>query len=242
MRLVVILSFFVSVAMADKPQTEYFDAEIRYLFVPVGFDSNDPDVLVVIDGVMPDTCYRLDQPDVERVDSKTFSIRANMHKVAGNCLPFAVPFTQEVKLGQLKAGSDYVAVARAGSPKELFVVEEAKPETGIDDYNYATVDAVEVTQKDNAQVAVLKGPRINTCLEFDEIRASTVNGKSIEIRPLIKKTATGPNGAACKNVDERFSVEKVLPPMSLGRHLVHVRSSGGQAVNRVYTNLVPPKP
>lgn len=241
MRSLFLVSFYgvlCGALWADRPSPEKYDADVRYLFVPVGFDSNDPDVMAVLDGVLPDTCYRLDKPDVERV-GKTFSIRANMYLVSGNCLPFAVPFTQEVKLGRLGAADDYRIMTKNGSLTENLVVKEAG-QTGIDDFNYASIDTVEVVRKGNAHIAVLKGPQTNNCLVIEKVSASTLNGKSVEVLPKIERLAQASDGTACRNVQDRFTAEVELPPLSLGRHLVHVRSAGGQAVNRVFTNLVSP--
>ena len=239
--LMMFLSALAGVATAQHPIPEYVDIESNYLFVPVGFDSND-EIMLVLDGYLPNTCYRLTQPAITGLGTKHISLQPLAYIAAGNCLPFAVPFTQEVRLGRLDAG-DYTVTTNKGRITEPLPVAEAKPHTEIDDFNYAPVDSVEIVYEMESattghHTATLKGRFTNTCLQISRVEAFSRNGKTIDVLPKMVQLAEGPQGEPCEKREVSFSVSKRLPALSLGRHLVHVRTAGGQAINRVFTNLL----
>lgn len=241
--LILTLSALAGVAAAQHPITEYVDIESKFLFAPVGFDSND-EIMVVLDGYLPNTCYRLTQPEIVGLETKNISIQPLAYIAAGNCLPFAVPFTQEVRLARLDAGN-YTVTTNKGRITEPLSVAVAKPLTGIDDFNYAPVESVEIvhemeTGTTGHHTAILKGRFTNTCLQISRVDAFSSNGKTTQVLPKMVQLAEGPEGEPCQNKEVLFTVSRRLPALSLGRHLVHVRTSGGQAINRVFTNLIQP--
>src|SRR5687768_6583889 len=108
------------------------DVKARILFVPNGFDDND-ETVVVVDGYLPDTCYRLRSTDVQvDVEKKSIMVqpRAYVHK-EGVCNDVTVPFSTVVSVGVIPSGT-YTVSSRDGKLNERLVVKEAiKP--GPDD-------------------------------------------------------------------------------------------------------------
>ncbi len=233
-------------AWADRPIPEHVDIESKFIFAPVGFDSND-DVMIILDGYLPNTCYRLSPALVDGLGTPTLKVQARAYVAGSNCLPFTVPFTQEVRLGRLAASPNYSVSTNGGGLREILAVEETKPLVGVDDFHYATVDLVEVTYREKdetgnpAHDVRLKGRITSNCLRVAKVDVKTTNGKTVEVLPKLEQLAEGPNGEPCRYEELTFVESRRLPSLSLGRHLIHVRSSGGQAVNRVYTNLVAPQ-
>ena len=96
-------------AFADEPvPVKEVAVTVQDVYVPGGFDANS-DVYVIVSGVFPNSCYRWKDATV------THDKQANIHEVRstalvsqGMCLMVLVPFTKEVRLGQLGAGDHRV--------------------------------------------------------------------------------------------------------------------------------------
>lgn len=244
--MVILISFFLSLCWAARPIADYIDIESKFIFAAVGFDNND-EVMVILDGYLPNTCYRLSVPVIEGLGNEVISIQARAYAVAEQCLPFPVPFSQEVRLGQLSPRNSYEVRTNRGALKESLSVGLATPGSAIDERLYGSVENVEVTLEKDGQGktpigrrhwVTVRGRLSSNCLRLKELKATTTNGKSVEVLPLLERLEKGPDGSDCRYEESNFSSSVPLPTLSLGRHLVHVRSSGGQAVNRVFTNLV----
>lgn len=72
------------------------------VFVPSGFDSNS-DVNVVINGILPNGCYRYSHAEVA-VRSDFTEVKNVAMVQQGMCLMVLVPYTKEVNLGKYPAG------------------------------------------------------------------------------------------------------------------------------------------
>lgn len=203
---------------------------VRDVFVPVGFDSND-EVEVVLDGYLPDTCYKLAFSRVELDDAtKTFVVRQYARKVLGVCFETPVPFTTEVALGQVKIG-EYTVASRGGEAQPLEV--NAAIHDGPDDFMYAPIDAVRVEKAPDGKrlQAVIEGRFTSSCMQFAELRLID-SGRTLQLLPIIVLLQQDD----CRIVERPFREIVALPRgMTSGRHLLHVRSLNGKAQNTVFT-------
>jgi hypothetical protein len=223
-------------ARADDPvDNPLVMIQAKDVFVPVGFDDNDQS-LAVIDGYLPGTCYRLAYVQTTfDAAAKTFHVTQYARKFSqAPCIEVLVPFTSEVSFGALKAAA--YGVEAYGAGHESLVVKEALGPSP-DDYLYAPIDTARVEQDPatGRYVGTIEGRLTNSCLAFQEIRV-TDSGKTLEILPIIAMADQG----NCAASEVPFSKSFLLPAgMQPGRHLLHVRSLNGKAVNVVFTVNVP---
>jgi hypothetical protein len=73
-------------------------------FVPGGFDSHS-DSYVVVTGIFPNGCYKWKGAEVKHLDALKHEIRSLASVNQGMCTMALIPFTQEVRLGELQSGT-----------------------------------------------------------------------------------------------------------------------------------------
>lgn len=76
---------------------------INDVFIPGGFDS-EADAYVVVNGIFPNGCYRWSGAEVSHVSSFKHEIKSKALVSQGMCIMVLVPFTKEIRLGQLASG------------------------------------------------------------------------------------------------------------------------------------------
>jgi hypothetical protein len=202
--------------------------KVTRTFAPKGLDSNDNSI-VILDGYLPDGCYRLTAPVVEsnEIDKKiTIQARANYFDVP--CIEALVPFTQEVKLGMLTGGI-YSIQDLEGNQMGTLNVSKAQSKYP-DDYLYAPVDSLLIDQTEgNAgqHIVTLRGRFTNSCMYMERVETRYFPD-SVELLPImaIRK-------GNCLQVELPFSVDVTLDSSKLtkGRMLVHARSLNGNSVS-----------
>lgn len=216
-----------NVALADS---ELVPVDATKVFVPVGFDDND-NSQVVLDGYLPSGCYRLAQPEkILDPATREIKVQAMARFFDIPCIEARVPYTVVVDLGILPAG-EFTIVSNKDQLRETLQIAEAS-NAGPDDFTYAPVDAVRVREVPGANrlVAVIDGRFTNTCMNFQEVKVID-NGSTLAVLPIIKME----EGVACADVILPYRRVVNLPAnMAPGRHLLHVRSLNGHAVNYVF--------
>lgn len=214
---------------------ELVDLKPTTLFVPVGFDDNDS-VVAVVDGYLPDTCYRLRSSEVTTdLSAKTITVQPKAVRLPGMCMDVTVPYTQVVDLGTLPGGT-YSISTPDQSMNETLHVKRATTEKP-DDYLYAPVDSAQIEVQGTAKLrTILKGRLTNTCLRIQEVKVIN-SGKTIEVLPIMEQLDEAPGGLECATKEIPFEQKVALPRLTPGRYLLHVRSLNGQAINEVFTNL-----
>lgn len=215
------------VAMADA---EVVPVDAVRVFVPVGFDDND-NAQVVLDGYLPSGCYRLARTETS-VDPATRQIRvqAMARYFDIPCIEARIPYNVVVDLGILPAG-DFTVVSNKDTLRENMKIAEAT-NAGPDDFDYAPVDSVRVREVPGTDrlVAVIDGRFTNSCMAFDDVKVID-NGATLAVLPVIKMT----DGPACADIILPYRRVVNLPAnLAPGRHLLHVRSLNGHAVNYVF--------
>lgn len=224
-------------ARADLNPKEV-DLAVNAIFVPSGFDDND-EVLVVLDGYLPSACHRLTSP-VVKVDRKSrlVTIAPRAKEFKGVCPDVAVPFTQEVKLGQLDEGN-YSVVSKDGRHRERLVVMRTGG-VGPDDFLYTAVDKARVIYPYPFRWAVeIEGRFTNTCFGLEETRVF-LTGKTIQVLPIMSFKVPEGTDKGCKDRERTFRTVVELPYLpNEGRYLLHVRSLNGQSLNEVFFRTTP---
>jgi hypothetical protein len=236
--LVALGALVVTPAHADAPHNgALVNVKARYVFAPVGFDDNDEAVMVV-DGFLPSGCYRLTRPNVviDQV-AKTIVVTPQARYFNIPCVEALVPYHFDVNLGVLSIGDYKVTVINANAvplPERLAVTEASN--AGPDDFLYAPIDEVTVNENHDSGklTATLRGRFTLDCMTFGDVRVID-NGKSVNILPIMKVDHEG-----CQAVETPF-VQTVDLPTSIaaGRHLLHVRSLNGAAVNYLFYRSAP---
>ena len=221
-------------AHADGPQNgELMPVDASYVFSPHGFDDND-EVVVVIDGYLPSGCFRLTRPETAiDMEAKTISITPVARFFDIPCVEARIPYSQEIRLGVLPEG-DYELTVKTASVTETLNIAEAT-NAGPDDFLYAPVDSVNV-ERDRITgklTATLEGRFTDLCMDWDEI-AVIDDGKTVVVLPKM----TLRDDIACGASEQPFKkVVDVPETVANGRHLLHVRSLNGQAVNALFTKF-----
>jgi hypothetical protein len=231
-----VLSICVQGAYAQQP------IEVRWLpesvFTPSGFDDND-NVQIVIDGNLPNTCYRAGPTDIS-IDAQNKVIRivdkAYLYQ-GGYCLMTLVPYTKTLSLGVLAAGK--YRIEFEDTDGEVFrrglIRIAASKDPGPDSELYAPIAEafLESPSDRKKRVLIMRGYFSNTCLEMGEVKAIRNEPDVIEVMPLMKEVS-GPDCKA-KQVpfEYRFPIRANLLPKKAGKYLIHIRSLNGQSINLV---------
>ncbi len=211
---------------------------------PHGFDDNDT-IEFVLDGKLPNACWVLGQSQVERGPGGGLKVRQMAYRSpmkmctsGDNLLPAAwkapVQYMKEVKIGTLRAG-DYSITYRSGWGTLMhreFSVSAAQLTTQ-DDFPYANVSNAYVPEEVPAESPItvtLTGLLTGGCTQLDGEPTVLPMGDVIVVLPKLKLDAGG-----CAGPDRSFEAQVALGTLRPGRYLLHVRSTNGGAVNRVFT-------
>jgi len=198
------------------------------LYVPAGFDSND-EVVVVIDGRFADTCWQLTSPAVVvNAAAMEVLITPRAYQNPGPCVVAPVPWDQEVAVGELAAGDWTVRISSSGQHEALPVGVAST--TGPDDFLYAPVQTAQVVRTEaGGYKAILTGRLFASCLAWKESRLID-QGKIQVVLPIIEQVSN-----TCQAASTEFTQEIMLSSgLSAGRHLLHVRSLNGKALNVLF--------
>ena len=215
-----------SLATAERPLL--LSVPVRHVFVPSGFDDND-NVQVVLEGAFPDTCHKLAHTEVLKSDDgKSLEVIQWARKFFGICIPTTVPFTSEVSLGRLAAGS--YTIASVGVAPKAMTINQAVT-SSQDESLYAPVTRVTVGRQDSGHyMAKIQGRLPNDCFALEKTEIQTQE-QVLVLLPVLKYEDSGHCSADQKPIE--FMVD--LPrDLGAGKYLVHVRSMSGKAVNAVF--------
>ena len=224
--------FFVS-ALAFGQAPEKRLVPVENVFIPAGFDSNDP-VEVVITGFLPNLCHKSPKAEVE-VSSALVKINVESFYYPDSkdeCAEMAVPFVEVVSLGILRPGGYQVKVKGAGigfQNGELDI--EAATSATIDDFNYAYVDYIEKEPGENT--VLLKGYNPSNCFILDEIEYFSNSTNTYSILPKMKRISQ-----FCPKKMTPFSYEFTVPnELEASQILLHVRTLNGKSVNTIFSRM-----
>lgn len=224
----VFLGYFTLLSTASHALV---NADVKTLFVPVGFDDND-EIVVVADGYLASPCLKLTTPLVlPNLQTKRIVVQPRAKLVEGECKwDFRVPFTQVITLTSLPKGN-YLVTTEDGKATERLGVVEAT--TGaVDNSMYAPIDKVRIRITEEGKFeAVVEGRFSDNCFRVSEMKLFN-SGKTLELLPMMDRR----EGGDCEPKETPFVARHVLPDLAPGRYLLHVRSLNGQSANDVFNN------
>jgi hypothetical protein len=226
---------------------EVVEIPIQRVFVPsVGFDDND-NIQLVVDGVLPNSCYtlagQLTEPSEE---SDSFKIKQYAYKrhddvcASEQTLPThmkaVVPFSTEAWLGRMPIGDYNVLFDTGGGKwsKRKFNVQAAlSPD--VDNIPYAAIVNVYVGAAipagKPAEIS-LTGYMTSSCMELGEFDVKVLDDVVV-VLPKVNVRS----GEVCKEVLVPFEKKLAVGPFQEGRYLIHVRSMNGRAVTQTFSSI-----
>lgn len=228
-----LMSVGAGTAKADPGKLVKVTAE--EIYVPRGFDNND-EVVVVTDGYLPNSCYKLTKPDV-KIDheNKTITVIPQARHYDAVCMQVLVPFTDVVNLGVLPHGN-YLVKTQGERVYDTLAVKEST-NSGPDDALYAPIESITVDSEvaPNRPVAIIAGRFTNTCMRLTEVKVIN-SGKTFEILPMMVID----DQPDCRAAEVPFKATAELAPagqapMHMGRFLAHARSLNGASFNAVFS-------
>jgi hypothetical protein len=230
----------------------YLPVAIEQAFIPeLGYDDND-NIEIVIDGKLPNACFELHTTRIE-IDQQNYKINLKQSmqvKDIHECQPqqqnqagifqWPIQYTTTVALGNLLAGTYKLYFNNGATTKhKTFKVAKAN-HTGLDDTLYAPVSDAFIPELmyvgDQAHV-VLTGILTNSCMNFNQDIEVSKIGNVFIILP--KMTF----------ITDQYCHPTMLPLQSIvnlgeltqeGRYLIHIRSTSGRSVNKVFSIIKDP--
>ncbi len=220
------------------------EVSVSKVFIPAeGYDDNDS-VELVVDGYLPNACYKVDNQKIEK-DEKTKTIRIYQYAIKeteGVCadetklpeqLKQIVPFTLDVRVGQLPMGTYNILYNSNGDQlsQRGFKVSKALAPT-VDSLPYANVTGVymsEFVSAGTSASATIRGTLSSSCVHLDEVKV-VQQGDVFVVLPTIRV-----ENKICLQFLRPFEKTVVLGAAPIGRYLTHIRSMNGKAVNHVFS-------
>jgi hypothetical protein len=236
---------------ADTPHMGVLEEiPLNNVFIPAnGYDDND-DVGIVTDGVLPTSCYSIG-PVIVDTDAAKRLFRVHQmayHDQSGYCqspnsVPSAykrpVPFTREFQLGQL-AAADYQIIftkLRMTQGQRKFTVAVA-PTRSVDSLPYAVVTGIDLPDWQRVGGAVdpvLTGVLTSSCAHLNTDVSILDEGDVFVALPTQTFDDVAPSTPVkCTDTFTPFRLPVHLGTPATGRYLLHARSMGGKAVNKVF--------
>ncbi len=205
-------------------QLDVTAAQVKHLYVPTGFDSNDS-IEVVVTGNLPNPCYSRNTVSVD-VKDDLINIHVSVLKREEklNCPAMQVPFKEVVSVGNLQGGEYNINVN--GVLNDTLKVAEA--ESGaVDDHLYAAIDNLEHKGGDNY---VLHGWRYSTCIDIDKVEVISNGKDTLSVLPIMKLLS---DFCPMKLTPVAYPVKLGARLMKMSQPLIHVRTMDGKSFNSV---------
>ena len=230
----VLVLTIVSLISLSAHATEFFrrvEYPIESVFIPEGFDNNDS-VQIVIHGKLPNSCYQVGYTSTE-LDQETNKLYISLvaYEYVGECSEYGAPYHLPVHAGLFrKAGSYGVYDKKSGIYLGSLTVGKAKAGPGgTDELDYAPVLDGFLNDTPKGKELVIRGAFNWSCLEISDIKVIPQQNVVV-VLPQMKrnpevKCAVGEFGYEVKR-----AITEKLPK---GEFLLHVRSMGGQSINKV---------
>ena len=215
------------------------EVPVEKVFVPAkGYDDND-NVVIRVEGTLPDACYVLGNTEVKNLGNNTFEVhqfawRRNTGVCAGGDDIEESSYSEDVTLGRLNAG-DYKVVQHPGEDQTSFrpfTVAKATV-SATDDFNYANVTQISVPDvvlaNEDAKVTV-SGTLSSSCNSITDVKVER-QGDVFVIRPIEAQKGD------CGYVLRFFTKVVDLGKLPVGEYMVHVRAKNGRAVEHTFQVL-----
>jgi hypothetical protein len=96
-----------NITSVTSPTEREVTINISDAYIPGGFDSTS-DAYVVLNGLFPNSCYKWSRADVINAGNNVHEVRSVATVSQGMCMMVIIPFTKEVRIGQLPSGKHKV--------------------------------------------------------------------------------------------------------------------------------------
>lgn len=214
----------------DGTVDEVRNVRVSRVFTPKGLDNNDNSI-VILDGYLPDGCYRITAPDVRiDTDRKVIQIQARANYFNAACIEALVPYTQEVSLGMLPQGVYDLKSSDGRQIGQLIIGKTTSKYP--DEFLYAPLDDLIANQRESNRddySVTIRGRFTNSCMFIDRIDTRYFED-SVELLPIM-----GMRKGDCADVEVPFKEDITLDESRLqnGRVLVHARSLNGRSLSTI---------
>jgi hypothetical protein len=241
--LVLIITMALTLNVLAAPKIS--EVNIEEVFVaPVGYDSND-NVEIIVDGKLPNACYELYKTDTE---IKGFNIYVKQYikiKQISECRPenqsqhttplWPVQYTNRIEIGELVKGKYSIIYNTNFSQKMKTFVVSKSVSSSIDDDLYAPVSNAFIPEliysTSNAQV-ILTGIMTNTCMSFQG-DVKVIRHDNVFI--ILPKMSVHRNRVCTSTMEPLQHIVSLGEVQKEGRYLIHVRSTTGRSVNKLFS-------
>jgi len=221
--------FHVSSVTASEFVRE-IEHPLEKALVPVGYDNNDS-VQIVVTGKFKSTCYQIGTiyTSVDR-KRKIVELQLSAYEYKGCLLDVEVPFHQVVSIGLLREEGTY-QLRDMTNKKEIGVLKvDPAPASseGTDQFSYPPLlDAFVVERRSGRRVLMLTGVFSDSCLRFQDVEVKYYP-EVVVVLPKIHR----PRNSGCEKGEFAFKREVPLVNELPKKFLLHVRSWGGQSINK----------
>ena len=231
-RVLVLLSWVMSTTLNAAELVGEVEQPISKAYIPVGFDVDDSAQFMVM-GKFKNSCFQMGTifTSVDR-QKKRIEVQLTGYEYKGKCLDTEVSFYQVVPLGVIGIEGQFQVYDRV-SKNKLGVLElnqVSDTEMGTDDFLYAPLlDAYLIERPASGKkILALQGVFHDSCLKLKEVKMA-LHGDVLVVSPTIHR----PNNAGCQNGNFPFRREVLVKESLPDTFLLHVRSMGGQAINKM---------
>jgi len=239
-------TLFLSTLAFATETTQVVEIKNNAVFAPTqGYDDNDL-VQVVVDSYLPNACYKQGKTDFSlNAETKTIRIRQYAElSLTGVCaeqdklpeeLKVSIPFSVELNVGQLKAGNWAIEFETSNGVSQRKLLVDVAPTTTVDSLRYATVinafvnDFVSASQN---KIEIRLTIQLNSsCSLVSDNSKIIVQDNVVVILPEVVKD---PNVLCLPVSRPAYKIFEFNNP-GVGRYLLHARSLGGIAKNKLFT-------
>jgi hypothetical protein len=231
----VVLGFLITSLLTITALGDNFLREVPLplarAFIPHGFDTDDS-VEIVVMGILKSSCSTVGRVSTSLDDTRrVLAVNLTAYEYSGRCLKTEIPFYLTVHVGLLRAAGaytiqDYVSRRSLG---RMDIARAPGSGDGVDNILYAPLTDAYLQKQLGQNVLVLKGFMPLDCLTIDAVDVQ-IQG---DVMVALPRLANLP-GKACRKGNFPFtktvSMAKAIPR---GVFLLHVRSMGGQSINKI---------
>lgn len=231
------LCLYAAPKVSEVPIEEVFVA-------PKGYDSND-NIEIIVDGKLPNACYELYKTETKTIGFNIYVKQFIKIKQISECRPenqsqqttplWPVQFTNRIEIGELQSGL-YSIIYNSNfiEKKKKFEVTKSVS-SSIDDDLYAPVSNAFIPEliytTSNAEV-ILTGIMTNTCMSF---QGDVEVIKHSNVFVILPKMTVHRNRPCMSTMEPLQYIVSLGEIKKEGRYLIHVRSTTGRSVNKLFS-------
>ena len=231
---VLFLAFgMTSIGQARSDSVELVSVETERIHVSRPFHDQE-DVILLVGGALPDTCYRHAHVDTSvDLDAGLVIIESKAYMQSERlCSQIVLPYVLEARLGQMPVGEYRVLTEKAdGRMAEVGFVSVIERERQYEEgHLYLPVEEAEVIRYrnlDEPYVLRLAGTVTDSCMKF-----SKVYFQLFEDGTLVVHHTAYLEGKNCQAVEKPFDFQVPIRDYPDGRAVVHVHTLHGPAIQQ----------